>query len=333
MELICKNCGKLFYNKHKEQKYCSRECFSIDKQNSKRNIKCLECGKDIKLAKNERNKIFCSQECYFKNKGKKPINLCPICGNETKNNIYCSKKCYGISKTKNKTNNKICKHCNNPYYTTNHKSEYCSIKCYWEFRKNNSEIIFQSNQGINLITKKCNYCDKEYYIHPYREQQSHYCSNECHIQDHHIIKTCPTCGEDFDVAKWESDKIYCSNYCVVITRDSHSEREIKLYLSKYFEIKKTNIRLENRSIRPDIIINNKIIEFYGDYWHCNPIKYDKSYYHKQIGKYAEDIWKYDNERINILQNNGYVVLIIWENSYIKNKDDVYKKINEFYEIC
>jgi hypothetical protein len=29
---------------------------------------------------------------------------------------------------------------------------------------------------------------------------------------------------------------------------------------------------------------NTIIEFYGDYWHCNPLIYDKDYYHQYIKK-------------------------------------------------
>ena len=333
MEIVCKKCGKPFNTKHKNQKYCSRECFSNDKQDSKTLIKCLECGEDFRVSKNEKDRVFCSQVCYWKNKNKSN-KKCPICGNDTNNDIYCSKECYGKSKRKEPIKyNKICKCCNKPYSTLNNKSEYCSRDCYWKFRKNNPDIIIQSNQGKNFIIKTCKYCKKEYDIQPYRDNITSYCSQECHYKDHHITKKCPTCGKYFDVTKGESDKIYCSNSCVTITRDSKFEREIRDYLSTYFTIERNRVKLENRTIFPDILVDNKIIECYGDYWHCNPNKYGKDYYHSRLKKTASEIWDYDEKRKNLLENNGYNVLIIWEHEYKNNTDEMYKKINEYYEIC
>ena len=77
----------------------------------------------------------------------------------------------------------------------------------------------------------------------------------------------------------------------------------------------------------DFKIGNKIIEFYGDYWHGNPLLY-KSY--EIIGsKYkhykVEDIWKRDEERIRLIIERGYEVLIIWENDYKKNKEEIKNK--------
>jgi G:T-mismatch repair DNA endonuclease (very short patch repair protein) len=77
----------------------------------------------------------------------------------------------------------------------------------------------------------------------------------------------------------------------------------------------------------DFKINNKIIEFYGDYWHGNPIlyKYDDIvggiYKHSKV----EDIWKRDKERIEKIKGNGYDILIIWEYDYKKNKEDIKNK--------
>jgi len=37
---------------------------------------------------------------------------------------------------------------------------------------------------------------------------------------------------------------------------------------------------------------------------------------------VSDKWKNDKERINIIKNNGYDVLIIWENDYKNDKEKI-----------
>jgi len=48
---------------------------------------------------------------------------------------------------------------------------------------------------------------------------------------------------------------------------------------------------------------------------CNPIKFNKNYYHKRIKKTAQEIWNYDNQRKVELENLGYKVTLIWENDW------------------
>jgi G:T-mismatch repair DNA endonuclease (very short patch repair protein) len=84
----------------------------------------------------------------------------------------------------------------------------------------------------------------------------------------------------------------------------------------------------------DIFIEqyNLIIEFYGDYWHCNPKKYNSEYLHPHKKKTAKEIWEEDKVRIDYLKNLGYNLEIIWEREisdekklnkilkkYVKNK--------------
>ena len=72
--------------------------------------------------------------------------------------------------------------------------------------------------------------------------------------------------------------------------------------------------LDNITALPDFIDieKKKIIEFYGDYQHCNPLKYNSTFFNKHKELTAKQIWEKDNERIQLLKNNGYDVLIIWE---------------------
>jgi very-short-patch-repair endonuclease len=67
----------------------------------------------------------------------------------------------------------------------------------------------------------------------------------------------------------------------------------------------------------DIFIEklNLIIEYNGDYWHCNPKKYDRNYIHPHKKKTAYKIWEEDNIRIDNLRNMGYTLIVIWESEF------------------
>ena len=58
----------------------------------------------------------------------------------------------------------------------------------------------------------------------------------------------------------------------------------------------------------------KAIECYGDYWHCNPSKYQSNYYNKSLHMTAKEKWDKDAIKTNKLMLGGYAVEIVWENS-------------------
>lgn len=87
----CLNCKKLF-KERSGQKFCSRSC-SMSYRNKqakheKVGIICLECGKKISVEYNERNRKFCSLDCYHANSSKRKR----VFTEEHKNNISKSKK-------------------------------------------------------------------------------------------------------------------------------------------------------------------------------------------------------------------------------------------------
>lgn len=93
-----------------------------------------------------------------------------------------------------------------------------------------------------------------------------------------------------------------------------SKGEIKLY-----EHVKNNIDIDAEcnvfigKYNVDIKYGNNIIEYFGDYWHCNPNKYKSDYYHKLIKMTAQEIWDKDNKKIKWLEDKGFNVKIVWEN--------------------
>ncbi len=59
----------------------------------------------------------------------------------------------------------------------------------------------------------------------------------------------------------------------------------------------------------------RIIEFQGDYWHCNPMKYKASYYHPQKRLYAKEIWDIDKYKKSVAESHGWMVEYVWETDY------------------
>jgi len=79
----------------------------------------------------------------------------------------------------------------------------------------------------------------------------------------------------------------------------------------------------------DFTYNNKVIEFQGDYWHCNPKLYDKDFYNKVKQQTAQEIWNYDKIKKECAEYYGYKVLYIWEYDYNKNPEEIVNKCIEF----
>lgn len=72
-KVICENCGKEFLLKKsaiKEHNYCSKECWYNKKRtNEPKQTKCLYCGKDFIVGKNNLGK-YCSFNCCIDHKNK-----------------------------------------------------------------------------------------------------------------------------------------------------------------------------------------------------------------------------------------------------------------------
>ena len=125
---------------------------------------------------------------------------------------------------------------------------------------------------------------------------------------------CLTCNKIFDDYMYNNHITKCCICHPSYTRISKFQRRIYEYVLKSYPDALLEEYLPKSNKYADILIPslNKIIECYGDYWHCNPLKYTADYYHKRIHKTAQEIWNKDDERIKLLQDNGYIVEIIWE---------------------
>lgn len=79
----------------------------------------------------------------------------------------------------------------------------------------------------------------------------------------------------------------------------------------------------------DFTYKKKIIEFNGDYWHCNPKIYKSSFFNKNKGLTASEIWQYDQSKNKLAEQHSYEVLVVWESEWNMNPDETLKKCIKF----
>jgi len=123
-----------------------------------------------------------------------------------------------------------------------------------------------------------------------------------------------------------------------VSKIRKNNRKNKSKNSKKLEdiFKQLNLKYEDEYIIKDL--NNycdyyledydTIIEYYGNYWHCNPKYYESKYFHQYIKLTAEQIWEKDKIRINNIYNTiNKNIIIIWEDTKI-NKSLMIKILND-----
>jgi hypothetical protein len=65
--------------------------------------------------------------------------------------------------------------------------------------------------------------------------------------------------------------------------------------------------------------HNFLIEFNGDFWHCNPSKFSADYFHPTIRKTAKEIWEKDARKKNLAQEAGFELCVLWESGNIEEQ--------------
>jgi G:T-mismatch repair DNA endonuclease (very short patch repair protein)/predicted RNA-binding Zn-ribbon protein involved in translation (DUF1610 family) len=110
---------------------------------------------------------------------------------------------------------------------------------------------------------------------------------------------------------------------------SKAEVEIKEIIESLGYEVKSSYRVDTKIFDIYVPELNLIIEYNGDYWHCNPKKYSEDYYNTKKSKTSKEIWEYDKLKLELVRNLGYFTEVIWESDYIKNKKLVNTIINNY----
>jgi G:T-mismatch repair DNA endonuclease (very short patch repair protein) len=112
---------------------------------------------------------------------------------------------------------------------------------------------------------------------------------------------------------------------------SKKEKEIIVELEKmgYFVIH--SFKVETKICDIFIPTLNLIIEYNGDYWHCNPKKYDSDYFNQKKQKTAKELWEYDKTKVDLIIKNGYILEIVWESDLKEDNTLINKLIKKYDE--
>jgi hypothetical protein len=205
------------------------------------------------------------------------------------------------------------------YWLSKGYSEEETKNILYEFASNQSKECFIRKYGVNegpvLYDQLCSYRKENYSLSGYIKKYGEY---EGTILWNKKFKH----RRDSKMAINFFEKLLChlDGYKIYTSASSLGEYGVYDPISKKYYL--------YDFVVPEL---NLCIEFNGDYWHCNPKKYESSYYHKQTGLLAEDIWKNDQvKRECILRERGFNTIIVWESD---NKTTALKmileKINEF----
>lgn len=261
--------------------------------------KVLKVLNDSNLIKKEINPLYNS----FEFKGGKWVSnyVCNICNNEI--TISANTKYYLSRNLKQK---KICKICstkgeNNPFYGKTHTKE--TIDKISKNRRgkclgNNNAMYDEKNRVKVSEGLKKKWLSGE--LEPLRAKLSILMTNKI---KNGIIK-----GFNRSKAEDKIIEILINKGIDCIPSFQLGGKIFDIYVPKY----------------------NLLIEFNGDYWHCNPKKYDENYLNVKKNKTAKEIWEYDKNKLDLANKLGYINEVIWEQDY-KRYPDVIKNIINKYE--
>lgn len=111
---------------------------------------------------------------------------------------------------------------------------------------------------------------------------------------------------------------------------SKKEKQIVEFIKKLGLETISSYRIDTKICDIYIPELNLVVEYFGDYWHCNPKKYNSSYFNKKKNMTAEEIWNYDRMKVDLIKSYGYNLEVIWE-SDIKNNNKKILKILKKYD--
>ena len=205
--------------------------------------------------------------------------------------------------------------------------------------------IFKQVPNYHLSGCGCPNCYKEIIVKNTQEfveksnikhENKYDYSKTCYInRSTKIIITCPKHGE---FKQTPGNHLYGFGCSKCSSNFSKGHRKLYNLCREIFPNRKIiieqPIRAQNKLYYADIFIESLklVVEYNGDYWHCNPEKYKADYFHKKKQMYAKDIWKYDEQKQKNIESLGYKIITIWENDFKNNKDKINILLKELKKV-
>lgn len=303
---VCDVCGKEFlidsstYHKlldgRQKHSYCSKECKS-NSQKTGWEITCDCCGKKFYRTKyqmnvNEKQNNFCAVECEFKFKHDSSMEqrVCEIC-----HKTFACKKV---------STQRFCSHdCQNKWQTTQ---------------------VGELNPNYTRVKTTCDYCGKEFVVKQYRTNQEHiFCSRKCQ-QDYlkeNVYYTDENRNFHRDVA---ISNLVNQKYETI---NSKPQQVVDAMLDELGISYQREYNIKYFCVDNYLSDSGLMIEVMGDYWHCNPTRFECAKNNIQSDNMRRDKAKHTY----ILNHYGIEPLYLWEYDIMNNPEMCKEMITEY--IC
>lgn len=246
-------------------------------------VKCENCGKEVYQTKTQYNRAkhhFCSNTCQkeFQHLALFEDRKCEICG-----------KSFHVSKKSTQ--------------------RFCSTDCQKEWQKT---IVGEFNPRYTRKKITCESCGKEFVDKNYKTKngQHNFCSNQCRRKWYSTVFSQSEEWKEISkkraVSILENRKIDTNTKPQIIINDLLDKMNISYINEKGFKYYAVDNYLNE---------HNLIIEVMGDFWHCNPTKYDnpniQEIHRKRLPK--------DKAKHTYFKNiHNIEILYLWESDIYNN---------------
>lgn len=337
---ICPSCGKEFESlKSRNKKYCSEKCLH-ERNDNYMLYNCDCCGEEIRIKKSfyqrlldgKQKSITCSYKCMGKMKNTGRNVICKNCGKtfyrrqyhiDRHENVFCSNKCQFEYQHIEKFEIKKCEICGKEFECSKLSTQrFCSQQCNNEWQKT---LIGEQSKHFISIKQKCDYCNKEIFVTPYRLKvnKHHFCNKECrqkwYAEIHSQTEEYKEKSRLRMISEMSTGKIN--------SLDSKPQLIINSLLQKMNTKYKREYNVTYYCIDNYLSDCNLMIEIQGDYWHCNPQIYTDKIYKKQYKRILMD----KSKHTYVKNNYGIEILYLWESDICNNTNLCEKLILEYID--
>lgn len=214
--------------------------------------------------------------------------------------------------------------------------KYCNAACYHKTGK--------TGRPKNGGKKDCIVCGVSFYSPANLFKRVITCSVNCgniHQGRNKILITCSVCGVEKRLSPSFSNQKFCSIKCRnedpefkkglvrmnVMQQQKQPNKIEKIGYSILDEIGveyfAQHLLFEKFCVDAFVPAKNTVIQFDGDYWHCNKSKFPEP------DKRQKTRIALDNSQDKYMSTAGVFVIRIWESDLLKNRDVVLERIKAF----
>lgn len=226
---------------------------------------------------------------------------------------FCSQACSGKFRTEIQTETRICEFCKSEMRVKkSEKKRFCCPECQHEWQKTR---IGRDNPKYRRVPIACKTCGRMFDVQRYKvNNENLFCSKECKVKWFTEVWS--------QREEWKEES---SRRSVALLKDG----KIPTSFSKPHQAVVQMLELLGVKYACEypvtyylidifLVDSNLMIEVMGDFWHCNPIKYEVPRYENQTKAIRRDRAKHTY----VLKYYGIEILYLWEND-----------INEHADVC